>query len=188
MKDGSIRHGEQSAAEAVGDDHVNKAAKLAKAGQKPKEPTLSTGQKLKSIVKGATAWINNRPDMDSDLDLDEEQAREMITLQDIAEMVKSFYDRETKKFPLGKTGVVIKVRKEMGDNAATLAERLVDQLEVDSNEQQHSDMAVEPNDSISPVHGGEEQDPKRNDRGWFGNADVEQEAFEDIMRLSGLKK
>jgi hypothetical protein len=179
---------EEMPAEAVGDDHVNRNAKLAKAGQKPKEPTLSTGQKLKSIVKGATAWINNRPDMDSDLDLDEEQAQEMITLQDIAEMVKSFYDRETKKFPLGKTGVVIKVRKEMGDNAATLAERLVDQLEVDSNEQQHSDMAVEPNDSISPVHGGEEQDPRRNDRGWFGNADVEQAAFEDIMRLSGLKK
>jgi hypothetical protein len=76
----------------------------------------------------------------------------------------------------------------MGDNAATLAERLVDQLETNCDEEQQNDMAVEPNDSISPVHGGEDQDPRRNDRGWFGNADVEQEAFEDIMRLSGLKK
>ena len=49
-------------------------------------------------------------------------------------------------------------------------------------------MAVEPHDSISPVHGGQDEDPSQHDRGWFGNADVEQEAFEDILRLSGLKK
>lgn len=193
---------EEAAEEAVGDDHANKAKKLAQAGQKPKEPNLSVGQKLKSIVKGATAWVNNKPDMDSDLDLGEEgegeeMAQEQVSLQDIAEMVKSFYDRETKKFPLGKTGVVTKIRKEMGDNAATLAERLVDHLEADCDcgtspcscdEEQQNDMAVEPHDSISPIHGGQDEDPSQKDRGWFGNADVEQEAFEDILRLSGLKK
>jgi len=179
--------------EAVGDDYANKTKKLSQAGQKPKEPELSVGQKLKSIVKGAHAWINNKPDMDSDLDLGEEgegeeMQQEEVSLQDIAEMVKSFYDRETKKFPLGKTGVVTKVRKEMGDNAATLAERLVDHLESNCDEEQQNDMAMEPHDSISPVHGGEDEDPNQHDRGWFGNADVEQEAFEDILRLSGIKK
>ena len=177
--------------EAVGDDHADKAKKLSQAGQKTREPELSVGQKLKSIVKGAHAWINNKPDMDSDLDEEGEEGemqQEDITLQDIAEMVKSFYDRETKKFPLGKTGVVTKVRKEMGDNAAQLAERLVDHLEATCDEEQQNDMAVEPHDSISPVHGGQDEDPSQHDRGWFGNADVEQEAFEDILRLSGLKK
>jgi hypothetical protein len=178
---------EAPAEEAVGDDHANKAKKLAQAGQKPKEPNLSVGQKLKSIVKGATAWVNNKPDMDSDLDLDEEgegeeMPQEEVSLHDIAEMVKSFYDRETKKFPLGKTGVVTKVRKEMGDNAAQLAERLVDHLEATCDEEQQNDMAVEPHDSISPVHGGQDEDPSQHDRGWFGNADVEQEAFEEFMQ------
>jgi len=173
---------EAPAEEGVGDDYADKSKKLAQAGQKPKEPNLSVGQKLKSIVKGAQAWVNNKPDSDSDLDLDEvgEEGEEMpqqeVTLHDIAEMVKSFYDKETKKFPLGKTGVVTKVRKEMGDNAATLAERLVDHLEANGgDDQHHNDMAVEPNDSISPVHGHDERDP-------------EQEAFEDILRLSGLSK
>lgn len=169
---------EEPAAEDVraGDDHVDKDKKLRQAGAKE----LSVGQKLKSIVKGAHAWINNKPDSDSDLDLgeegeDEEMQQQEVTLHDIAEMVKSFYDKETKKFPLGKTGVVTKVRKEMGDNAAVLAERLVDHLEANGgDDQHHNDMAVNPNDSISPVHGDER--------------DVEQEAFEDILRLSGLAK
>jgi len=191
---------EEAPAEEEGyEDHMatNKFAhynKMKTAGAKPKEPNLSVGQKLKSIVKGAQAWVNNKPDSDSDLDLGEEDEiggempQEEVTLQDIAEMVKSFYDRETKKFPLGKTGVVTKVRKEMGDNAAELAERLVDHLEDTCDEEQQNDMALEPNDSQSPIHGGEPRSPETDDRGWFGHDEVEQEAFEDILRLSGIKK
>jgi hypothetical protein len=50
------------------------------------------------------------------------------SLKDIAEMVKSFYDRETGKFPLGETGVVTKIRKELGEWAGDLAEKLVNKL------------------------------------------------------------
>jgi len=49
-------------------------------------------------------------------------------LKEIAEMVKSFYDKETGKFPLGETGVITKVKKEFGDQAGALAERLVNHL------------------------------------------------------------
>lgn len=50
------------------------------------------------------------------------------SLSDIAEMVKSFYDAETGNFPLGETGVITKVKKELGDEAGRLAERLVSHL------------------------------------------------------------
>ena len=143
-------------------DYVDRKEKLAKAsahGTK-RGPFHNIGKGLKAFVQGKEEPI------------DEFSKEPTVTSRDIAEMVKSFYDRETKKFPLGKTGVVTKVRKELGDKAAALAERLVNHLEVDEGELTGagSDMAVEPNDSISPVHGN----------------DVE--AFEDIMRLAGLKK
>lgn len=82
-----------------------------------------------------------------------------LNMREIAEMVKSFYDRETGKFPLGETGVITKVRKEFGDKAADIAERLVQELS------------------------GESIDEPETPR--FDN-DVDQ-TFEDILRLSGLK-
>jgi len=56
------------------------------------------------------------------------ELQQETSLLDIAEMVKSFYDKETKKFPLGTTGVVTKVRKEYGEKAGDLAERLCNHL------------------------------------------------------------
>lgn len=53
------------------------------------------------------------------------------SLKDIAEMVKSFYDKKNKTFPLGETGVVTKVRKELGEWAGELAEKLVRELAKD---------------------------------------------------------
>lgn len=144
-----------------GTDYADKKEKLAKASNYGKKgPFHNIGKGLKAFVTGKEEPI------------DETQG---VSMLEIAEMVKSFYDRETKKFPLGKTGVVTKVRKELGDHAASLAERLVNHLEVETYDVTGagSDMAVEPNDSISPVHGHDTR---------------EVEAFEDIMRLAGLKK
>ena len=144
-----------------GTDYADKKEKLAKASNYGKKgPFHNIGKGLKAFVTGKEEPI------------DETQG---VSMLEIAEMVKSFYDRETKKFPLGKTGVVTKVRKELGDHAAALAERLVNHLEVETYDVTGagSDMAVEPNDSISPVHGEDTR---------------EVEAFEDIMRLAGLKK
>lgn len=92
------------------------------------------------------------------------------TSRDVAEMVKSFYDSETGKFPMGETGVIVKVKKEYGDNAAALAERLIQHLA--GQHEKHDTMTMDPNDSISPVSG----------------AQSDNNAFEDIMRLAGLKK
>ena len=101
---------------------------------------------------------------------DEYEEDKQPTSRDVAEMVKSFYDRATGKFPMGETGVIVKVKKEYGDRAAALAERLIQHLA--GHHQSHDTMTMDPHDSISPIHGDESAN----------------NAFEDIMRLAGLKK
>jgi len=49
--------------------------------------------------------------------------------KEIAEVVLSHFDRETGKFPLGETGVVVKISKEFGDRAGQLAEKLIQHLQ-----------------------------------------------------------
>jgi len=49
-------------------------------------------------------------------------------MKKIAEFIMGFYDRNTGNFPLGETGVAIKVQKEFGDKAGELAERLIQKM------------------------------------------------------------
>jgi len=49
-------------------------------------------------------------------------------MREIAEVVKSFYDRETGRFPKGETGVIVHCKKMFGDQGGQLAERLVAHL------------------------------------------------------------
>jgi len=73
---------------------------------------------------------------------DSQEQRPEPSIREIAEMVKSFYDRETGNFPLGETGVITKIKKELGDRAGALAERLVQHLAAQSG-QQSNDHEVE---------------------------------------------
>ena len=57
-----------------------------------------------------------------------EPDREKPNTKEIAEVVKSFYDATTGKFPKGETGVVTHCRKQFGDRGGELAERLVAHL------------------------------------------------------------
>lgn len=57
-----------------------------------------------------------------------EPAPEKPNVREIAEVVKSFYDRETGKFPKGETGVITHCKKMFGDKGGALAERLVAHL------------------------------------------------------------
>jgi hypothetical protein len=49
-------------------------------------------------------------------------------MKKVAEFIMGFYDRNTGNFPLGETGVAIKVQKEFGDKAGELAERLIQKM------------------------------------------------------------
>jgi hypothetical protein len=58
----------------------------------------------------------------------EEPVPQRGNMREIAEVVKSFYDRETGRFPKGETGVIVHVKKQFGDQAGRVAEMLVSQL------------------------------------------------------------
>lgn len=75
-----------------------------------------------------------QPPADQEAKEDKEEENKNPSLLDIANMVKGFYDRETGKFPIGKTGVITKVKKKLGDHAAKLAERLINALEENHHE------------------------------------------------------
>lgn len=87
------------------------------------------------------------------------------TVASVAEMVRSFYNSHHVEegvgpFPMGKQGIVTKVKKEMGDWAGELAGRLVDHF---SSINQKSDNTL-------------------------ASQNTNDAAFEDIMKLAGLKK
>ena len=79
----------------------------------------------------ARAGIDSEEGMEN-----EEPEHERPNLKEIAEVVKSFYDKETGKFPKGETGVVMHIKKQFGDHAGQIAERFVEQL---SQQQQASE-------------------------------------------------
>lgn len=58
----------------------------------------------------------------------QEPQREQASMREVAEVVKSFYDATTGKFPKGETGVITHIKKQFGDQAAQVAERFVEQL------------------------------------------------------------
>ena len=107
------------------------------------------------------------PQKETDQEMIDE--KEKPSLLDIAERVKSFYDRETGTFPLGETGVATKVRKEMGDWAGDLAERLCMSLKDNSPREDHETMHND-DDCTVTIHVHDDH------------------AFEDILYLSGIKK
>jgi hypothetical protein len=98
-------------------------------------------------------------------------------IREIAEMVKSFYDRETGKFPKGETGVIIHIKKELGDEAGALAEKFVQKL---------SSRFEDPNTPGGATHSpfSNVQNPHMP----MGPEYQENKAFEDILRLAGLAK
>lgn len=92
-------------------------------------------------------------------------------IKQVAEMVKSFFNRNHKEqglgpFPKGEEGVVIHIRKELGDEAGDLAEKFVNKL---------SQEAQESMGTMSPLSNADTMIPSA-------------EQFEDIMKLAGIKQ
>jgi hypothetical protein len=87
------------------------------------------------------------------------------SVKEIAEMVYSFYDRETGKFPKGETGVITHIKKELGTEAGNLAEKLVQHLTSTSFEKNNS----------------------RSTQSMNHNANYTED-FNRIVKLSGLAK
>jgi hypothetical protein len=128
----------------------------------------------------------------------EEMPREDATspatpsVREIAEMVYSFFDKETGKFPKGETGVVTHIKKEMGDQAGMLAEKLVQHLS--SRVEEGPDMDTIPAYVRKEKQRSQDTAQTATDaRNKNANAKVwksprVQEEFESIMKLAGLAK
>ena len=65
------------------------------------------------------------------------------SMKKVAEFIMGFYDRNTGNFPLGETGVAIKVQKEFGDKAGELAERLIQKMANQNQVEQSSQQMFE---------------------------------------------
>jgi hypothetical protein len=131
-------------------------------------------------------------DSENDLPKEGMSSDPTLSAKEIAEMVYSFYDRETGKFPKGETGVVTHIKKEMGDQAGMLAEKLV----------QHLSSRVEEGPDMDQIPAYVRKEKQRSQqaaqtatdtRNKNANAKVwksprVQEEFESIMKLAGLAK
>jgi len=82
--------------------------------------------KMRARVKGGGSIGIDKTDFGAEVG--EEQEQPTGSAREIAEVVKSMFDGETGKFPRGETGVVLHIKKQFGDRAAELAERLVQHL------------------------------------------------------------
>jgi hypothetical protein len=82
--------------------------------------------KMRARVKGGGSIGMDKTDFGAEVG--EEQEQPTGSAREIAEVVKSMFDGETGKFPRGETGVVLHIKKQFGDRAAELAERLVQHL------------------------------------------------------------
>ena len=82
--------------------------------------------KMRARVKGGSSIGVDKTDFGAEVG--EEQEQPTGSAREIAEVVKSMFDGESGKFPRGETGVVLHIKKQFGDRAAELAERLVQHL------------------------------------------------------------
>ncbi len=87
-------------------------------------------------IKQDTTGFGADVDEGEELQTDEKKKSGGAPMKEIAEFIMGFYDRNTGNFPLGETGVKIKVEKEFGDKAGQLAERLIQKLASQSHEAQ----------------------------------------------------
>lgn len=90
---------------------------------------------------------------DDSMDNEEPSYKQPTGLREIAEVVKSFYDKETGKFPKGETGVVIHCKKMFGDKGGQLAERLVAHLSAQGKEREAMQMQSQQFEDIMQLAG-----------------------------------
>jgi len=83
----------------------------------------------------------------------EEPSSEKVSMKEIAEVVKSFYDKETGKFPKGETGVITHIKKQFGDQAGQVAERFVEQLSQQSEVIEQQKLAAQQFEDIMKLSG-----------------------------------
>lgn len=136
-------------------------------------------------------------------EVDETKEEPKAGAKQIAEFILGFYDRDHGTFPLGETGVAIKVQKEFGDHAGELAKRLIEKLSA-RQEPANDEMAevMRFNSRINGVNEAKKAKPDFLDVNKNGDTKEpmkdavkdkkktikESADFTDMLILSGLRK
>lgn len=168
--------------------------------------------KLRSQAKGGSIKADNTgfgSENEDKEDLERNSGDKLVeksSSKEIAEFIMGFYDRETGKFPLGETGVQVKVEKEFGEKAGKLAQQLIQKL---SHQRQGQDafedlrrlsglpQLVEAKskkakrdwDEDGKIETGEEEHAGSVDKAIKANkATKEGVELDDIKALSGIKE
>ena len=67
-------------------------------------------------------------DESSGADTESQGTEQLGGVRELAEFIYSFYDRETGEFPKGQTGVVTMVQKKFGEQAASMANQMIERM------------------------------------------------------------
>jgi hypothetical protein len=125
-----VAHTDPESAQELGAEPAAEPAPVEPAPEAPVEPApeadpaaMATAPAEDPNAVAPAPMAEDEDSMDN-----EEPVPQRGNMREIAEVVKSFYDRETGRFPKGETGVIVHVKKQFGDQAGRVAEMLVSQL------------------------------------------------------------
>ena len=102
----------------------------------------SEGDRMTSTAKDY--WRRNREPDDYDESVDPEQQdthKHSVNVQEVAEFIHSFYDRDSNSFPKGPEGVVIMVGKKFGEQAGNIARKFVERMAPHQSTEQNPELA-----------------------------------------------
>ena len=190
-----VAHSDPESAQELG---AEPAAEPAPAEPAPVEPAPAPAEDPAAMAPAPAEDPNAVPAApvaeDEDSMDNEEPQPQRANMREIAEVVKSFYDRETGRFPKGETGVIVHCKKMFGDQGGQLAERLVAHL----SQRSHQQMAYEDMTRILKLSGvkeGVEKSKipafKRKEKGgdWkMSTKDLEDEKTKSPTSSAGLAR
>ena len=106
----------------LGKDEMGGKAKA----KKPMKENFGIAE-LQDILK-LSGMKKDREDISHKDSDGEELVERPSSMKEVAEFIKSFYNREDGTFPLGETGVRVKVEKKFGERAGEIAEKFIQKL------------------------------------------------------------
>jgi hypothetical protein len=135
--DGDKKEPMKKAAKDAKSQKTDKGLKIA--GPKGKLPESVDMSELRDIMK-----LSGMHKDSEHIAHDKEKESELVerpegSMREVAEFIKSFYNREDGTFPLGETGVKVKVEKRFGERAGQLAEKLIQRLSAHSPRKERSE-------------------------------------------------
>ena len=79
-------------------------------------------------------------DYGESMDMEKSEKKEGLNIQEVAEFIHSFYDRNTGTFPKGPEGVAVMVGKKFGERAEMAARKMVERMAPQQSTEQNPEL------------------------------------------------